>query len=266
MDEHESAATAWAAALRAWRIPDEILAAAPESPWYFPPALFAADGSAPRTPTHLRVLEALPEGGSVLDVGSGGGAASLPAASRAGRIVAVDESEAMLTSFAAAAEAAGVEHREVTGVWPDVAAAAETADVVVCANVVYNVADLVPFIAALHGHAGRRVVLEASVRHPLTALVPLWNRVHPSAPRPDGPGLDDLLALLAEMGIAARVERFERDGRRAVDRAEMIRFMRRRLCVGAERDAEIDAWLGDAPAFPLGAMATVWWEVAAAGG
>src|SRR5262249_36359587 len=66
----------------AWAIPDEILARAPESPWGFPVDPFraraerSADGAAASVSAR-RALEALPEGGSVLDVGSGAGAASL---------------------------------------------------------------------------------------------------------------------------------------------------------------------------------------------
>lgn len=257
-----SAAQAWAAALAAWRIPPEILAAAPESPWSFPAALFAYDPTAPATPTHARVLDALPQGGTLLDIGAGGGGASLPAAGRAGRIIAVDQSEAMLQGFAEAAERAGVAHTEVVGDWPEVASQVEVADVVVCANVVYNVPDLVPFLSALSDHARHRVVVEASERHPLTATAPLWDRFHPRAPRPQGPGLDDLLTVLAEMGVPASHEMFSRTRHRhAAPREEVVPFVRRRLCVSADHDAEIDAWLGDPPRLGMDSMAAIWWEL-----
>ncbi len=261
MEVRGAAATAWAAELRAWRIPVDILAKAPESPWRFPPALFDFDSEAVRTPTHTRVSEALPTGGSLLDVGAGGGAASLPVAERASQVVAVDESEAMLERFAQAAERVGVAHIEVVGEWPEVALAVEPADVVVCANVVYNVADLGPFLAALTDHARLRVVVEASERHPLTATAPLWNRFHPDAPRPDGPLLDDLRAVLDEMGIECQMEAFERSRAFRIPREEIVAFVRRRLCVTADLDAEIDAWLGDPPTLGLNSMATLWWDV-----
>lgn len=260
-----TAAQGWARALEEWHIPPEILATAPESPWSFPPALFAFDDAGPTTPTHARVLEALPQGGTLLDVGAGGGGASLPAAGRAVKIVAVDQSEAMLAGFAEAAERAGVAHGEVVGGWPDVACEVEVADVVVCANVVYNVADLVPFLTALGEHARCRVVVEASQRHPLTATAPLWDRFHPTAPRPQGPRLEDLLAVLAEMGVPVKHETFSRHRPHRAPRDEIIPFIRRRLCVGAEHDPEIDAWLGDPPAFGLDSMATLWWDPPAGG-
>ena len=68
------AAERWQAELAGWAIPDEILAQAPESPWGFPPELFAAPPDPIDTPSRDRALEALPPGGSVLDVGCGGGA------------------------------------------------------------------------------------------------------------------------------------------------------------------------------------------------
>jgi len=173
-----SAARYWSEALGEWAIPPEILDGAPVPPWDFPPALFArtarralADGSI--SASRRRASYALPDGGSVLDVGAGGGAASLPLAPPAGHVTAVDESREMLAVFAAVAERRGVPHRVVHGRWPEVASDVEAADVVVCHNVAYNIADLVPFVAALTSHARRRVVLELTATHPTAHLNPL---------------------------------------------------------------------------------------------
>src|SRR5918911_3822063 len=94
-----NAAERWAQALAAWAIPPAILAAAPESPWGFPTELFErrADAlPAEPTPSTQHALEALPQGGAVLDVGCGAGAASLPLAARAGHLIGVDPSAEML--------------------------------------------------------------------------------------------------------------------------------------------------------------------------
>src|SRR5919108_173728 len=92
-------------------IPEAILAAAPESPGGFPVGLFRSRarraGSGPPTPSSTEAARHLPDGGSVLDVGAGAGAASLPLAGKAGRLVGVDESPEMVEAFLAAAARAG---------------------------------------------------------------------------------------------------------------------------------------------------------------
>jgi SAM-dependent methyltransferase len=261
MEAQLPAAAEWTAELKAWAIPPDILAAAPESPWGCPTSLFSHDAHAPTTPTHARVREALPVNGSVLDVGAGGGRASLPSADRAAQIVAVDESESMLQAFAAAASKARTIHREVLGRWPDVATAVEPADVVVCANVVYNVWDIVPFIEALADHAMHRVVIEMTARHPLTSTASLWDHFHPEAPRPGGPNVDHMIAVLAERNIQPHVEHFHHEGRFSVSRAELVAFVRRRLCLPADHDPEIDTLLGDPPQVGIRDLATLWWDV-----
>src|SRR5918999_606231 len=136
MDGHDPAALdRWRDQLGAWAIPEEILAAAPESPWGFPVGLFRARarraGDRPATPSNREAARFLPPGGSVLDVGAGGGAASLPLAGAAGKLVGVDESPGMVASFLAAAEAAAVPAEGVEGRWPEVADRVAAADVVV---------------------------------------------------------------------------------------------------------------------------------------
>jgi SAM-dependent methyltransferase len=233
----------WREQLEGWAIPPEILAAAPESPWGFPVGLFRSRarraGSRPVTPSNLEAARHLPPGGSVLDVGAGGGAASLPLAGEAGRLVAVDESPEMVASFLAAAEAAGVPAEGVEGRWPEVAGRVGPADVVVCHHVLYNVADLAPFAAALTGHARRRVVAELTDRHPLAGLAPLWRRFH-DLERPDGPGAGDAVAALAELGLEVDRRDWENQDRFGFDDfAELVAFTRRRLCLPAGRDPEV---------------------------
>lgn len=257
-----SAADRWAAELAAWAIPDEILAAAPESPWGFPPALFQAPEAdvGAGTPSRRRALEALPAGGVVLDVGAGGGAASIPLCPPAGRLVAVDESAGMLAGLAERAEDVGVRHEEVQGRWPDVAAAVPAADVVVCHHVFYNVPDLAAFARALTDHARRRVVAELTATHPLTAQAGLWRHFH-GIDRPDGPTADDAIAVLREAGLDVVAEQFPVAPRPRPDRAEWVAFVRRRLCLPPERDAELDALLpaDDTLLRPREAVA-LWWE------
>jgi SAM-dependent methyltransferase len=175
----------------------------------------------------------------VLDVGAGGGAASLPLAGTAGRLVGVDALPEMVAAFLAAARAAGVDAEGVEGGWPEVARRVGPADVVVCHHVLYNVADLAPFARALTGHARRRVVAELTDRHPLAGLRPLWRRFH-GLDRPTGPSADDAEAALAALGLAVERQDWEsRDRFGFDDFDELVAFTRRRLCLPATRDPEV---------------------------
>ncbi|HZD01233.1 MAG TPA: methyltransferase domain-containing protein [Actinomycetes bacterium] len=233
----------WRAELEAWAIPEEILAAAPESPWGFPVGLFRARAEQARarqaTPSTREALRYLEPGGTVLDVGAGGGAASLPLADRAGRIVAVDPLPDMLEAFRAAAKAAGVAAETVQGGWPDVAGEVGPADVVVCNDVLYNVAELAPFALALTSHARARVVVQLTARHPLASLSPLWRRFH-GLDRPPGPSADDAVAALRALGLEVRREDWTAPHAGSFERFEdLVTFTRQRLCLPAERDPEV---------------------------
>jgi SAM-dependent methyltransferase len=249
MDGQSGALERWREQLDGWAIPSEILAAAPESPWGYPVGLFRSRarraGTRPATPSNLEAARFMPEGGSVLDVGAGAGAASLPLAGLARRLVAVDESPAMVASFLDAADAAGVPAEAVEGRWPEVAGRVGPADVVVCHHVLYNVADLAPFADALTGHARRRVVAELTDRHPLAGLGPLWRRFH-GLERPTGPGADEAMAALEALGLRVARQDWESQDRFGFDDLdELVAFTRRRLCLPAARDPEVAAALLD---------------------
>lgn len=262
----------WRGQLEGWAIPEEILRAAPESPWSFPAEPFRRRAEAPPgdTPSLRRAREVVSQGATVLDVGAGAGAASLPLAPPAALIVAVDSSPDMLAAFRDLAERRGVEARTIQGPWPDVAAEAPEADVVVCHHVLYNAPDLAAFAGALTGHARRRVVVEITDRHPLAWAGPLWRRFH-GLERPSGPTADDAMAALAEAGIEAHREDFDAPDRLAgfERREDVIAFVRRRLCVTAELDPEVTEAIAPhlvqrdgvwAVRPPDRRLVTLWWE------
>jgi SAM-dependent methyltransferase len=272
-----AAADRWAEALGRWAIPDEILAHAPEPPWVLPTDIFVARAVRSRqrpTPARQAALDALGAGGTVLDVGAGAGAASLALIPPATAITAVDASAQMLGALqtqvdALAAEdgAPAVALRTVEGTWPEIADQVAVHDVVVCHHVVYNVAPIDRFLAALDATAARRVVLVASERHPLSWMAPLWRRFW-DLDRPEEPTVDDLLAVLAELGIRPHVERFDEDddtGRAApgVDGHgggdAHVASTRRRLCLPADRDPEVADALRAHPTRRPTSVA-VWWD------
>ncbi|MGH8886448.1 MAG: class I SAM-dependent methyltransferase [Egibacteraceae bacterium] len=252
----------WDDALAGWAIPEELLAAAPESPYGFGVGLFdrlAGEAMRKETPSRRCAREALPDGGTVLDVGCGGGAASLSLGHQIGRVIGVDQQAGMLQAFAARAERLGVAHEQVLGRWPDVAGDTPATDLVVCHHVLYNVGALEPFVRALTAHARRRVVVEMTAEHPLAWLRPLWQRLH-GLDRPTRPTVDDAVTALQELGLAVELERWDEPSPWKEFGDEVTAFVRRRLCLAAERGPDIRAALID-----LGLpherrlMTTLWW-------
>ena len=227
-----TAAERWRDALASWAIPERILAQAPEDPWALPVALFDHP-SGELTPSHRRALEALESGSDVLDVGAGRCAMSLPLRPPAARIIAVDSSAAMLQDSPA--------DITILGRWPDVAAQAGRARVVICGHVLYNVADLPPFIRALNAAAERRVVVEITRSHPRDRALErqLWRHFW-NLERPREPTWEDARAVARDCGIEPHVEQWEstqRGGFMSLD--DLVSWMRRTVCLDSSRDAEV---------------------------
>jgi SAM-dependent methyltransferase len=262
----------WKSDLAAWAIPEHITASVSESPWVLPHQVFArrADrvAAAPSGPSFEREWAALEPPGTVLDVGSGAGAASLPLLPRSTRLTAVDSDADMLTLVGERSASAGVATRLIQGPWPEVAAEAGVSDVVTCHHVTYNVQEIAPFLAALTAAARRTVVLEMTGTHPLVTLNELWLRFH-GLRRPDGPTADDLLAILAGLGISAGHQRWRRPGGADYQSfAELSDVTRRRLCLPPERAPDVAAALRESGVDPdhpvdLGTsgreVVTIWW-------
>ncbi|HEY6568092.1 MAG TPA: class I SAM-dependent methyltransferase [Actinomycetota bacterium] len=272
----------WRAALEARAIPQELIDAAPESPWGFPREVFEARGArvidpaAGVSPTTDRATEATPEGGIVLDVGVGGGATSLPLATRAGTIIGVDGQPDMLEAFTSTATAAGVRAIAVEGRWPDVAPAVPVADVVMSGHTLYNAPDLEPFVLALHDHALQRVVLEATGRHPLGWMADLWRIFH-GLDIPDEPRVELAIEVMGSIGIEPR--RHDRPGGDDdpagggfTTRDAAVALVRTRLCLRPDDDAAIADALGSRLRLRNGrwsagpherTVVTLWWDRAA---
>jgi SAM-dependent methyltransferase len=248
-----SAATLWAERQKGRGIPPEILAKAPSNPFHHDVDLFIAPSEPVDTPSRRAALELLADGGTLIDVGCGGGAASFALVGRVSQVTGVDQQQDMLDSFSAGAEARDVPHRTVLGRWPDVAPEAGSADVVVSHHVLHNVVDLPPFVQALTAAARRGVVVEMMTQHPIAWLDPLWVRFH-GLHRPPSATTDDAVAVLRELGIEPTVRRWERTS----DRRDAA-WVTRRLCLSEDRAAEVDAALATVDRSML--AATLSWTV-----
>ena len=250
------AAAQWARALAAWGIPQPILDGATRDPWRLPVARFAGRAdravASPGGVSYEWALSALGESpGSILDVGAGAGAASLPLADHATTVTAVDDNEAMLAAFVDRAAALGVKYQTIQGSWPSVAARVAVHDLVVAHHVVYNVPAIGSFLSALTDHARRQVVLELPPRHPLSWMTPLWKQFH-GIDRPSSPTSDDLVKVLRELGVAdLRVEAWMRhdpgaaDGSDSETLGDRAALVTQRLCLPEDRQGDVAAALAD---------------------
>lgn len=262
------AAERWAAWLTGWQIPAAIVDQAPESPWGHDPALFAVDDSLPRdSRSSVAAREVLPpSGGTVLDVGCGGGRASLALVPPAELVIGVDTNPEMLAELTRSAHRAGAMCATVAGRWPDVCEHERLAvvDVVVCHHVLYNVTDVVPFIAALTDHARLAVVVEMTDRHPQSAWNEAWQHFW-GITRPERPTADDLIAVVDELGLHPEVWRGPKPpmASGAGDPARAVASARRRLCLSADRDEEIATWLRSHPPAWADTAVTLRWAGAA---
>lgn len=251
----------WRAGLLAAAAPKAIVDAAPDRPRFLEPERFRwrpeNDAKLPPPASRLRALEALPDGGTVLDIGVGGGKASLGLAAKAGLIIGVDVSEDMLASFQASAEALGVASRGVLGAWPEVGAEVEPVDVVVSNNALYGAQEIEAFLDALTTHARHRVVLDVSTAPPPATIGPLWKAIH-GTDRPTRAVADDLHGVLLAMGVAVERDDYVVPPQERDVTPESVAFMRRRLMVGQDRDAEIADLMQSLPQTSHSRVALFW--------
>ena len=262
MAVNDTAAERWDRAMAQWAIPSEILDAAPRRPFVFIPEMFAAPepGTFELSLSNQRAAEALGESGSILDVGCGGGAASLAVAPPATDIIGTDRQADMLELFAATARDRGIAASTHAGSWPDMAGEVPEADVVVCHNVLYNVTNIAAFVAALDAQARRRVVIELTPRHPQDRRRKLWRHFW-NLERPHEPTASAAAEVIIEAGLDPAVEESILPADRFTSRRTELEaaYWCRQMCLPPEREQEVAAMMADGP-FPRERV-TIWWDV-----
>jgi hypothetical protein len=271
-----NAAAKWKKELEGWAIPDEILSAAPESPWGYPPEIFKRRTEEvlkrKKSYSSRKALEVMPIAGRVMDIGVGAGAASMPLTSKAFLIVGVDPSAEVLQEFELFASKFGVQAKRIQGSWPQAVKRVTHADVVVCHHLLYNVPDIGPFVQSMDDRALLRVVIEITSKHPLSWMNDLWQHFH-GVERPSGPTAADAFAAIKDLGFRAEMHEEVTEPVLSLsgfeEKKDAIALVRRRLCLPQEKDDEIAEALGDRLvdrdglwlAGPLEhSVATIWWD------
>lgn len=174
----------------------------------------------------------------------------------------------MLAGLADASQ--GLPVTVVEGRWPESKDILDTHNVVMCAHVVFDVAQVGPFLAAMNEWAAAGVVIEMTDRHPWVHLGPYYRALH-ALERPLGPGWEDLVGVVQEVvGVDPTVEHWQRPTDlwfESVD--EILEFYGRRLLIGADRWTELRSLLdpdivSGPGGFQVGTesrdLVTIWWS------
>ena len=272
----ESPVDLWRRRLQEWALPDRLLEAVPISPYGWSLQFWTRREQAAReldeeifTSTVVRSL--LPVGGSFLDVGAGTGRASVPLVTEGYRLTAVEKNPELAASLA---ERAAQHHgalEVVEGIWPDVGDTIQVHDVAMCANVVYDVQEIEPFLSTLTALARVGVVVELSPKHPRSNLAPYFNALH-RLDRPDGPTYEDFVNVVKQVcGVRPHVEVWCRPGQIWFESwDEILDDYAQRLLLPGDRRKELRELLAseveeDDGRFYVGSrertIVTVWWRV-----
>jgi SAM-dependent methyltransferase len=166
-----------------------------------------ADPHRTNDPEVDRLAQEVSPSSTLLDVGAGAGRFALPLALRCHHVIAVEPSPGMGAHLRRLALEAGIENVTlVARRWEE--AEVELADVVLCAHVIYMIADIRPFVSQLVKHARTKVCMPTFMRPPMSRFAPFWLWVH-GEEKQDVPGAAECMQVLWEMDIYPQLEMFE---------------------------------------------------------
>lgn len=250
----------WNEQVLAWNVPDRIGSEAASCAVRRDASGDTGTGIVGRDAVDVRLArELLPAvDGRVLDVGCGAGRGSVPLVPPAAVVIGVDERIDVLNEFGLAVTVAGARPIAVLGTWPDVVGDTPSADVVVCRDVAYEVADIVPFLIALGERARLGVVMVVDEFHPMTAWRSAWRHFW-GIDGPPGPSARELVAILNELGEDPEVFACEHVGATDLDPDRVVDVGMERLCLPSERRAELAEYLAESPVCPVDAGVALRW-------
>ena len=254
-----NAAENWRDQLAGWAIPKEIIDQAEESPWIHPPAVFQIPKQIEVSISHQIALDVLNDGGSVLDIGCGGGIAAFALVPQTTFVIGIDHQQEMLDMFTVNAEQRKVKSQTILGFWPDVANQAPVADVVTAHHVLYNVPRVEEFLTEMNAHASKRVVIEIPTRHPLSNMNELWQHFW-NLERPSGPTYLELINVVKEQGFEPKFKVWQGVLRSTIDADQASEYMRIRLCLPKSKLQEVKDFMSNQKSQSVREIATIWWD------
>ena len=205
---------------------------------------FRADPRRTDDPLVNRLLEEVSSRHTVLDVGAGGGRLALPLALKCRQLVAVEPSASMAEVLRQQAADCSISNVSVVEEkWED--AEVELVDVVLCAHVLYVVADVEPFVRKMEAHAGERVLVVLYQAPPQSSVYPLWQRIH-GEPRISLPSLPEFKEVLAQLNVDARIDMLPAQPARGfADQAQALEQLAGRLYLapGSTQMAKLEEML-----------------------
>ena len=202
---------------------------------------FREDPSRTDDPVVNRLAREVGSETTVLDVGGGAGRLALPLALRCRHVTVVEPSASMVEQLEEGARDADITNvTTVQDPWEE--ADSEPADIVLCAHVLYGVADVVPFIRKLEASARDKVLVLMFIDSPQSHLAPLWEPVHREV-RINLPAVPELLRVMWEIGIYPDLEMVHSNPPHRIEgREAAIEEFRQRLYVeaGTAKDRRLE--------------------------
>jgi len=157
-------------------------------------------------------------------------------------VTVVEPSAALGEVLSTEAKEAKIENVSIVrGLWEEVEV--DPAQVVLCAKIIYGVADLETFILKLESHAMDRVLILADMKSPQAIFSHLWGAVHEEE-LINLPAMPELLSALWELDIYPDLEMFEPTAREIAPNRETALEMLRQMfhvLTDTEKDRRLQA-------------------------
>ena len=207
---------------------------------------FRADPHRTGDPLVNRLLQEVEPQHTVMDVGAGGGRLALPLALRCAKMVAVEPSSSMCQVLREQATDSGLDNVTlVEARWEE--AQVEAVDIVLCAHVLYVVAEIEDFVRKMEANARGKVLVVLFQAPPQSQIYPLWQMVHEEERIPL-PSLPQFREVLEQLGIDGNVEMLDQLPHRGFeDREQALEQLTDRLylALGSSQLAKMEQVLPD---------------------